>query len=217
MIDGFDTYEQLIDYYKALIAQLPEALKKHIQIADQPHPKLGTPCWLWTGRLNRNGYGRVRIDGREPVAHRAVFERLVGPIPPKHLLDHLCENHPCTNPYHGEPVTPRVNTLRGKAVLFQKKVAAYADSDEATEGADVSPATGDAGDRPEVNGFGEYDPRVCGDEPSVQRHDTAAAWRSGRCKMVGVAILDLWRKHHGYVAIGITFFCFLYALWMIRA
>lgn len=65
-------------------------------------------CWVWTGGLSR-GYGKFFGKG----AHRYAYEALVGPIPEGLQLDHLCRNPPCVNPAHLEPVTPRVNTLRG--------------------------------------------------------------------------------------------------------
>jgi hypothetical protein len=83
-------------------------------------------CWLWTGRLNRNGYGRTYYKGKERVTHRVVWEYLVGPIPDKLLLDHVkekCVNRNCCNPAHLEPVTHRENTLRGGAILFRKREA----------------------------------------------------------------------------------------------
>lgn len=102
------------------VSLLPVCLRSRISIAPDPHPILGTPCWRWTGRLNRNGYGRVCIRGREPVAHRAAYESLIGPIPPKRILDHQCRFRACVNPWHMEPVTHKVNTLRGTATLFRK-------------------------------------------------------------------------------------------------
>jgi len=47
------------------------------------------------------------------AAHRFAYEALVGPIPEGLKLDHLCRNRACVNPDHTEPVTDRVNTLRG--------------------------------------------------------------------------------------------------------
>jgi HNH endonuclease len=104
----------------ALIFQLPERVSRFIQVADQPHPALGTPCWCWTGRLNRNGYARFCWEGRQPVGHRVLYEKFIGPIPPKLILDHRCRNRKCVNPWHTEPVTVKVNTERGEAVLFKR-------------------------------------------------------------------------------------------------
>jgi hypothetical protein len=98
------------------------SLAGRIRISEIIHSELGTPCWFWVGRINRNGYGRawdVRTK-TEPVAHRLVYELLVGPIPAGLVLDHLCFMRCCVNPGHLEPVTVRLNTHRGKAVLFRK-------------------------------------------------------------------------------------------------
>ena len=78
-----------------------------------------TDCWLWQGELNRNGYGRVWVQGKRLMAHRVIYEAIIGPIPEGMVLDHLCRNRACCNPQHLEPVTVRENTHRGAAVLFQ--------------------------------------------------------------------------------------------------
>lgn len=81
------------------------------------HPDTG--CWLWSGEVNRNGYGRVWVSGKRVMAHRAIYEAIIGGIPAGMVLDHLCRNRLCCNPLHLEPVTVRENTHRGEAVLFQ--------------------------------------------------------------------------------------------------
>lgn len=72
-------------------------------------------CWEWTGAPNRGGYGVVQRGRRSGVviAHRALWEELVGPIPDDHDLDHRCRNRRCCNPDHLEPVTRQVNVDRG--------------------------------------------------------------------------------------------------------
>jgi hypothetical protein len=74
-------------------------------------------CWEWTGTRNRQGYGTVHIgDGLGPyLAHRVSFTAFVGQIPDDLVIDHLCRNPPCINPAHMEPVTRRVNSLRGES------------------------------------------------------------------------------------------------------
>ena len=73
-------------------------------------------CWYWTGTLDRHGYGLIgrgqRGKGLMP-AHCAVWRLLVGPIPAGMVFDHLCRNHPCVNPEHGEIVTLEENKRRG--------------------------------------------------------------------------------------------------------
>lgn len=80
-----------------------------------------TLCWEWQGTLSYEGYGLLRIDYKQIRAHRWMYEQKVGPIPEGLHLDHLCRNVRCVNPDHLEPVTPRVNGLRGRSA----KITAY--------------------------------------------------------------------------------------------
>ena len=76
-----------------------------------------TSCWEWTGcRDNRpgKGYGYVRLGGKTRLAHRALYQMFVGPIPDGLQVDHLCRNTGCVNPEHLEAVTPQLNVLRSE-------------------------------------------------------------------------------------------------------
>lgn len=78
-------------------------------------------CWEWTGIRNRGGYGLYVLSGptrprKARMAHRVAYEALVGPIPEGLDLDHLCRNRGCVRPDHVEPVSHRVNTLRGNTL-----------------------------------------------------------------------------------------------------
>lgn len=70
-------------------------------------------CWEWGGTLTDEGYGVFMEAKRQYKAHRRAYELLVSPIPNGLHLDHLCRNRGCVNPDHLEPVTPKVNYLRG--------------------------------------------------------------------------------------------------------
>lgn len=73
-------------------------------------------CWTWTAALNPKGYGMFRADGRMHLAHRWLYEALIGPVPQGLDLDHLCRNRACARPSHLEPVTHRENLMRGQTV-----------------------------------------------------------------------------------------------------
>jgi hypothetical protein len=73
-------------------------------------------CWLWNGFINQGGYGQF-----------APTQSLVGAIPDGLELDHLCRNRRCVNPVHLEPVTPRVNTLRGNTLQAKNAAKTHCD------------------------------------------------------------------------------------------
>ena len=69
-------------------------------------------CWLWTAWIERNGYGRFWLDGRQHGAHRVAYELYVGPIPEGLEIDHLCRVKHCVRPDHLEAVTASENIRR---------------------------------------------------------------------------------------------------------
>jgi hypothetical protein len=76
-----------------------------------------TRCWVWTGKVDRDGYGNIRVrgaDGGVAKAHRVMFTWLVGPIPRDMTLDHLCRNTGCVNPEHLEVVDRGENSRRAR-------------------------------------------------------------------------------------------------------
>lgn len=74
-------------------------------------PDLG-PCWLWTGVIQKGGYGRFSLNRKYVGAHRWSYEHHVGPIPKGLTIDHLCFVPACVNPAHLEPVTQGENNRR---------------------------------------------------------------------------------------------------------
>lgn len=90
---------------------LPERLQKKII----PEPNSG--CWLWTGALTHDGYGRIRVQGKQKLIHRVVFEFYKGSILKELQLDHLCRVRCCANPEHLEMVTCAQNIQRGNTGL----------------------------------------------------------------------------------------------------
>src|ERR1035441_7169126 len=90
---------------------LPWTIAQHVTVDE------GSGCWRGTGLAHdRDGYARIGSRG----AHRVVYELLVGKIPAGLQLDHVkargCTHRDCLNvAAHMEPVTPRVNCLRGNS------------------------------------------------------------------------------------------------------
>lgn len=92
-----------------------------------------TPCWIWQLSVTSHGYGHLRLNGRDAMAHRASYEDAKGPIPAGLTLDHLCRVPACINPDHLDPVTQAENVRRGLATkLTAEQVAEIRESSESS-------------------------------------------------------------------------------------
>lgn len=77
-------------------------------------------CLVWVAGKTAAGYGNFKVGGRDVYAHRFAYEAFVAEIPDGLTMDHLCRNRACVNTAHLEPVTRRVNTLRGEGYTAQQ-------------------------------------------------------------------------------------------------
>src|SRR5262245_51721233 len=66
-------------------------------------------CWLWTGGTTTAGYGHLRHEGRDLLAHRVTWALRHGPIGPHLDICHRCDTPPCCNPDHLFADTRAVN------------------------------------------------------------------------------------------------------------
>lgn len=91
----------------------PAELARFLERVEVP-----SSCWLFDIEVfadSDNGYGKFYADdGKTYMAHRWAYEFFIGPIPDGALLDHTCRNRACCNPFHLQPVSSKVNTLRGE-------------------------------------------------------------------------------------------------------
>ena len=66
--------------------------------------RLSCGCWLWLGCHDKDGYGFIRIEGKNKKAHRVSYEMKHGALG-KFLACHSCDTPECINPDHIFPGT----------------------------------------------------------------------------------------------------------------
>jgi len=61
-----------------------------------------TGCMLWTGAIQRNGYGAFKLNGKKIDAHVASWRISHNgfPVPIGNLVMHSCDCRTCVNPEH---------------------------------------------------------------------------------------------------------------------
>lgn len=62
-------------------------------------PHVETPCWLWTGPLNPDGYGKFRLI-KNDKAHRVSWLLSGASIPKGMFVLHKCDVRNCVRPDH---------------------------------------------------------------------------------------------------------------------
>jgi hypothetical protein len=81
-------------------------------------------CWMWTGRVDKYGYGRLSPHR----AHRLAYQTFIGAIPAGMQVDHRCHNEDadcpggrvclhrrCVNPAHLQLLTLEGNAAAARS------------------------------------------------------------------------------------------------------
>ena len=66
-------------------------------------------CWLWTGGLDKDGYGVWWLDGKNVRPHRLICKMYGKEIKQPFISRHLCHVRNCVNPDHIVPGTQKEN------------------------------------------------------------------------------------------------------------
>lgn len=113
--------KQIREYHPRLLTRehlmpLMERRCKHgLSALDRFHSRYATgspdDCWLWTGGVNKDGYGQLSISdfgslGPHQIAHLIHF----GSIPPGTVVMHTCDVPGCVNPHHLRLGTRHLNS-----------------------------------------------------------------------------------------------------------
>lgn len=61
-------------------------------------------CWRWNGRHEKDGYARMKWQGRNMPVARVIILVLCSWAGPHHDAHHECRNAWCVNPDHISPV-----------------------------------------------------------------------------------------------------------------
>jgi len=67
-------------------------------------------CWLWTGHVDKSGYGHFRMDNATHRSHRVAYILWIGEVPDGTVVHHKCAQKNCVRPDHLQVVTPQENT-----------------------------------------------------------------------------------------------------------
>lgn len=97
---------------------------------ERSYLKVETGCWEWQGKLDRYGYGSLKVDNKTTKAHRYSYEKYYGSFNKELHVLHTCDNPKCVNPHHlflgtnQDNVKDRVNKNRGNSTTKKLSVEA---------------------------------------------------------------------------------------------
>lgn len=57
-------------------------------------------CWIWTGKIEDDGYGYFDCNGKSELVHIVSYMIFKGAIPESKKICHKCDNEYCCNPNH---------------------------------------------------------------------------------------------------------------------
>lgn len=86
------------NYLKSVGGALKPVLTPQERFDSLYTPEPSTGCWLWLGAVNRNGYGKVKVDRKNLTAHRWSWLLHRGQIPDGLHVLHHCDVPGCVNP-----------------------------------------------------------------------------------------------------------------------
>lgn len=95
-----------------VVGQLAKVVRGSLADRLDAYTDKSGDCWTWKGSLTTDGYGLISASGenRGRLAHRVMYEHMVGPVRADQHVDHMCRNTRCVNPSHLQAVSNKLNS-----------------------------------------------------------------------------------------------------------
>jgi hypothetical protein len=77
-------------------------------------------CLLYMGALDKDGYPRISLQGKNRIGSNAVYEMVYGTIS-EGEVDHICHVRRCIEPSHLRVLTHRQNVIHIKAYMEKRQ------------------------------------------------------------------------------------------------
>lgn len=82
------------------IGRPPRTLEQRKTLFSQQCEVQDNGCVLWMGRVDKDGYGRLNIEGKKVRVHRMALQWSGVHVPSDLLVMHTCDTPRCVNPAH---------------------------------------------------------------------------------------------------------------------
>lgn len=109
---GYWSNDTAMQIYKSIPTENPLTTKFFLKFKKREIDD----CWEWNGTITACGYGSLRYHhkGKSMIflAHRVSFVIFKGRIKDGLVIDHLCNNRKCVNPFHLNETTIYENAVR---------------------------------------------------------------------------------------------------------